>query len=149
MVTPMARIAHTVEEKPETSPERMTVAGPVWDCLAMSLTGLWSPVAYSVRRKMTTERTMPMVVATASRMSPAMAPARTKKPTMETAAEMPKERMMAFMPSLISVLPFALTVKIPKIEVPTPKALTARGKRTPGSPKVTPPKIRAATKVTS
>ena len=41
MIAPAtARSAHTVDSIPTANPERMVVAGPVWDASAISCTGL-------------------------------------------------------------------------------------------------------------
>src|SRR3990167_10758525 len=132
MVTPIAKIAQTVEENPETSPDKITVAGPVCDCLAISRAGAWSPVAYSVRIKMTTARIMPTVEATASLASWVIRFESQKNPKIETPADSANDLSIEAIPCLISLLPLALTLKIPKVEVTTPRALTAKGNKTPG-----------------
>jgi len=149
-------------------PDRIVVAGPVSEDLAMSWTGLRSvAVKYSVSTWMTAARIRPMIVATVAisaglplsrpRASPAMSSsaklvgrnmnAATATSTADAAAEMKKPRLIAFMP--LRSVSRGETAKMPRIEVSTPIPRTIIGNMTPLMPNAALPRISAATSVTS
>src|SRR5919198_1039122 len=100
----MMRIAHTVDSRPVANPDRMTVAGPVTEDSAMSLTGLRVvEVKCSVRTWMRLARTRPMNTAQNTRRSPTYDAAKKTTPTADAAADRKNPRLMAFIPCSVSL----------------------------------------------
>ena len=157
-------------------PDRITVAGPVKELLATSLTGRrLVSVKYAVSCWMTAASTMPMRTAPMASqrglnvltLMPTRAPEspvrttplswaivagrKTKAAmitrTAEMAAEMKKPRLMALMPDRSPVR--GDTAKMPTTAVTTPMAGTTSGNTNPRSPNAALPRIRAATRVTA
>ncbi len=104
IVAAITRIAQTVDSRPTENPERIVVAGPVWEDSAISFTGCRSvEVKCSVSRWMTLARTSPMTTDQKTRMSSTYVSATKYTASAERAAEMKKPRLMAFIPCSVSL----------------------------------------------
>ena len=154
MAAPISNADHTVDSSPTENPDRIVVAGPVTVASAISCTGLYfASVKYCVRTWINDARMRPISTAANGRQSFVTSSEATKTTAAESAAEMKKPRLIAFIPCSSSER--GATDRIPTIEVSTPIARTQSGNITPAiAPtslplKAAAPRISDATSVTS